>query len=95
MKRLVLILALLSLVGCATRHPGTVTHEQMSSIKVDNNNCPQIDSIIAEVRDQLRMRGTLNKNPEDLSDADRMYNEKAKIIIWSLIIGCNNPDRYK
>ena len=94
MKVLAILAVLLGLTGCATRQP-SVTYEQMASIRVDNNNCPQIDSIIAEVRNQLRIRGTLNKNPEDLSEEDRKYNEKAKVIIWSLIIGCNNPDRYK
>jgi hypothetical protein len=85
---------MLSLVGCATHQP-RVTYEQMASIRVDNHNCPQIDNIIGDVRNQLRMRGTLDKNPEDLSEEDRKYNEKAKVIIWSLIIGCNNTDRYK
>jgi hypothetical protein len=67
----------------------------MASIHVDDNNCPNIDQITAGIQQQLRLLGTLDKNPEDMTEYQRQYNEKAKIIIWSLRIGCNNPDRYK
>jgi hypothetical protein len=43
---------------------------------------------------QLRLRGIADKNPEDLSKEDMQYNATAKIIIWSLRIGCSNPNRY-
>jgi hypothetical protein len=91
--RLLVILLVVALAGCATRP--TVSYDQMASIHVDDNNCPNIDQIIAGVQEQLRLLGTLNKNPEDMTETQRQYNEKAKIIIWSLRIGCNNPDRYK
>lgn len=91
--RLLVILLVVALAGCATRP--TVSYDQMASIHVDDNNCPNIDQIIAGVQEQLRLLGTLNKNPEDMTEIQRQYNEKAKIIIWSLRIGCNNPDRYK
>ena len=90
--RLLVILLVVALAGCATRP--TVSYDQMASIHVDDNNCPNIDQIIAGVQEQLRLLGTLNKNPEDMTEIQRQYNEKAKIIIWSLRIGCNNPDRY-
>jgi hypothetical protein len=91
--RLLAVLVVLTLAGCATRP--TVSYEQMASIHVDDYNCPNIDQITVGINEQLRLLGTLNKNPEDMTEEQRQYNEKAKIIIWSLRIGCNNPDRYK
>ena len=91
--RLLVILLVVALAGCAGRP--TVSYDQMASIHVDDYNCPNIDQITAGVQEQLRLLGTLNKNPEDMTEAQRQYTEKAKIIIWSLRIGCNNPDRYK
>jgi hypothetical protein len=91
--RVLAILLAVALAGCASRP--TVSYDQMASIHVDDNNCPNIDQITAGIQQQLRLLGTLDKNPEDMTEYQRQYNEKAKIIIWSLRIGCNNPDRYK
>ena len=71
-----------------------MSYEKLSSIKVSNQQCKDMDSIIEEMKNQLRMKGLENATPEDLSDADRKYNATARIIIWSMIIGCNNPGRY-
>jgi hypothetical protein len=72
-----------------------MTYEQLAGIQVSNADCSRIDYIIDNMNQQLKLKGILGVNPENLSAEDRRYNEKAKIIIWSLIIGCNNPDRYK
>lgn len=90
--RLPAILLAIMLVGCASRPQ--VSYDQLASIQVSNANCPNIDQITQQVEYQLKLLGTLNKNPEDMSESERAYNEKAKIIIWSLRIGCNNPNRY-
>jgi hypothetical protein len=90
--KLLATLLIVALVGCASRPQ--VSYEQLTSIRVSNTNCPSIDQITQQVEYQLRLLGTLNKNPEDMTESDRAYNEKAKIIIWSLRIGCNNPNRY-
>ena len=71
-----------------------MSYEQLSSIKVGNQQCKDMDLIIEEMKNQLRMKGLENSTPEDLNDADRQYNATVRIIIWSLIIGCNNPGRY-
>jgi hypothetical protein len=47
------------------------------------------------MKEQLRRKGLIDANPEDLNDEDRKYNATARIVIWSMIVGCNNPDRYK
>lgn len=100
MKYTAILLALFSLGGCASTNPnrdgfrGSISYNQLSSIQVHNSDCPRIDEIIAYVEQQQRLRGTFGKSPEDLNEADRKYNEKARIIVWSLRIGCNNPRRY-
>lgn len=99
MRLLATILVLAGLVGCASsRTPSQarpMTYEQLSSLKATQLDCGIIDSRIAMVEEQLRMRGLVNVNPEDLSDADRKFNATARVYIWSLRIGCNNPNRYK
>lgn len=101
MKTLAIALVLVSLVGCASRGGNSYTsqqaisYEQLQSIKVTSKNCANIDSYVNFVEQQLRLKGLTNVNPEDLNEDDRKYNATARIIIWSLRIGCNNPDRYK
>ena len=94
MKYLVVV-AMLGLAGCATRPaPQTMSYEQISSIKLNNNDCNRINQLVEMYEQQLRLRGLTNVNPEDLSEADRKYNAAARIGIWSLRIGCGNPKRY-
>ena len=97
MRLAAITLVLLSLVGCAgSRNPyqsRPMTYEQLSSLKATQLDCAIIDSRIGMVEEQLRMRGLVNVNPEDLSENDRRFNATARIYIWSLRIGCNNPDR--
>jgi len=102
MKLLSLGLAL-TLVGCAHQsqtyqpqsyQPRAISYEQLKTIRVSNTDCYRIDNMINYVELQLRLRGIADKNPEDLSKEDMQYNATAKIIIWSLRIGCSNPNRY-
>jgi hypothetical protein len=100
MKTLAVALMTVCIVGCATRpayQPQTqrLTYTQLAALKVDDVNCPDIDYIIPRLEDQLRMRNLLGVNPESMTEEDREYNSKARVIIWSLRIGCNNPARYK
>jgi hypothetical protein len=96
MKSLACAVIVLSLAGCASnRQPQAMSYEQLNQVKVTNGDCRNMDSIIGNMKKQLKLRGLENATPEDLNDADRMYNAQARIVIWSLIIGCNNPDRYR
>jgi len=72
-----------------------VTFEQLQSIKLSNADCARQEQIITWAKQQIAMRGTEGKNPEDLREDDRIYNAAAHTMIWSLRIGCNNPDRYR
>ena len=96
MKLLVTLLAV-SLVGCATNRVNqrAMSYPELTSIRVSNADCPNIDSIVNNMETQLRLRGLQTANPEDLNDEDRKYNATARIVIWSLRIGCNNRDRYR
>jgi hypothetical protein len=48
------------------------------------------------MEENLQLKGYAGKNPEDLAtEEDRKYNSRARVVIWSLRIGCNNPNRYK
>jgi uncharacterized protein YcfL len=88
--RLLTILIALVLVGCATRQP-TLTYDQIAAIQVRDTDCKDVDQITNIVEAQLRTKGLLGRNPEDMSQADREYNSRARVIIWSLRISCNNP----
>jgi hypothetical protein len=87
----------LCLVGCATNRANqqAMLYDQLASIKVTGRDCPRMDYIVNNMETQLRLKGLTYANPEDLTDEDRKYNATARIVIWSLRIGCNNPDRYK
>ena len=74
--------------------PG-VSQAQLASIKITDKDCLQVDRHINFAEEQLRLRGLTNVHPEDLNEEDRVYNATARILIWSLRIGCNNPNRYK
>ena len=96
MKLLACAIALVSLAGCASnRQPQAMSYEQLSTIRANNLQCNNIESIVENMERQLALRGLTDVNPEDLNDADRLYNAKARIVIWSMRVGCNNPDRYK
>jgi len=96
--KLLAVLVAASLAGCAsypyTPAP-TLSYSDLANIKVSSKNCGNVDAITADLEEQLRRKHILGVNPEDLSEADREYNSRARVIVWSLRIGCNNPDRYK
>jgi hypothetical protein len=72
-----------------------LTYEQLAAFRVNNSMCPRIDEYVNALEHQLALKGFTNATPEDLSDEDRKYNAEARIAIWALRIGCNNPNRYK
>jgi hypothetical protein len=72
-----------------------VSYEHLNSIRVSNLDCPRIDTWVNWAETQLRLRGIYGREPETLSNDDRLYNLRARSIIWALRIGCANPDRYK
>ena len=106
MKTLIAV-CLVTLTGCATSpayrpvttiiaQPPSMSIEQLTAIskKLSNADCPNIDYNISLLETQLRNRGLANRSPEELDDPDRVYNATAKMMIWALRIGCNNPNRY-
>jgi hypothetical protein len=99
--RLAVGIVLLLISGCSglptSGHqlPQAMTYEEISGIELRYRDCRQADFIIDRMRQQLKLRGLVDKNPEDLNQADRLYNSRVKVVIWSLIIACNNPNRYK
>jgi hypothetical protein len=88
-------LILLGLVGCANNPYRTATYEQLDAVKVTNQDCARIDKHVNFLEEQLRMKGLSQADPEQLNDTDRKYNATVRSMIWSLRIGCSNPDRYK
>ena len=94
MRGILIILALLG--GCATAppQPRAVSLAELKSIKLSNKDCPNINQWVNYAESQLQLRGIAGKHPEDLHGEDREYNATARIIVWSLRIGCANPDRY-
>ena len=98
--KLLAVLVAASLAGCAStvpRQAQPMSYQEVERIKVvDSRDCQNPDALINEMYRQLQLKGFLGKNPEDLAtDEDRQYNSRAKVVIWSLRIGCNNPNRYK
>lgn len=95
--KLVLVGLVMTLVGCANTQPvrsPAASYEQLAAIKLSNRDCVNIDRHVNWAETQLRLRGLNNVMPEDLNNDDRKYNATARIMIWSLRIGCANPDRY-
>jgi hypothetical protein len=96
MRCSLIILALLT--GCSVSHtptqPQAISLSELKSIKVSNRNCTQIDQWVDYAETQIQRRGLTGKHPEELNVDEREYNTTAKAIIWSLRIGCANPDRY-
>jgi hypothetical protein len=93
--RILAILLVVGLVGCASR-PTTMTYADIERITVTDKDCGRVDQITESINQQLYLKGYAGKSPEDLpTEADRKYNSRAKVVIWSLRVGCNNPDRYK
>jgi len=97
--KLLATLITVGLVGCASNgayRPQAMSYYEVEQIKVTNRDCSRADQIIGQMEEQLRRKGYAGKNPEDLAtDEDRQYNSRARVVIWSLRVGCNNPDRYK
>jgi type IV pilus biogenesis protein CpaD/CtpE len=97
MKSIFVGLLVAVLAGCATKQPvmpEAISYNQLAAIKVSNKDCKNIDYHINYVERQLKAKGLLYASPENLNDEDRKYNATARIIIWSLRIGCANPNRY-
>lgn len=98
MKLLSILLVTASLVGCAsaprTAPTQAISYDQLKNLNYTNRDCPQINEHIAFLEAQLRARGFLNVDPETLNEPDRMYNATARVMIWNLRIGCNNPNRF-
>ncbi len=97
MKLVAVITTLTLLSACATRptaNSQAISLEQLQSIKYTNADCPQIDRHVKFLETQLRLRGLTDAQPEKLSEQDRVYNATARILIWNLRIGCNNPTRF-
>ena len=97
--RLLAIALVLGLVGCASRapyQPRTMSYSDIEHITVRDSDCSRVDQLTEDINRQLYLKGYTGKNPEDLAtEEDRKYNSRAKVVIWSLRIGCNNPNRYK
>lgn len=89
MKSLTVLVATLVIVGCTSHR--AVSYQTLEQVQVSDAQCANADQYIAEVQQQLKYKGLVGKNPEDLNEADRQYNSRARVIIWSLRIGCNNP----
>jgi hypothetical protein len=87
---------LLVVLMSATAHAEIpLTYEQLAAFRADSSMCPRIDYYVSALERQLALKGLTYANPEELNDADRKYNAEARIAIWALRIGCNNPGRYK
>lgn len=89
---------MLTLAGCASnRSSQAVSYEQLEKMntQLSSRDCSRIDYHINFAETQLKLKGLTNVAPEELNDEDRKYNAQARIMIWSLRIGCNNPGRYK
>jgi hypothetical protein len=100
MKLSSMILIAVFASGCSTapsqyHTESAISLEQLQAIKVADRDCPTMNRTIAYVEKQLRLRGIDSEHPEKLNASDTAYNSTAKIIIWSLRIGCNNPNRYR
>lgn len=94
--RLLIILLMLGLAGCASRAPQPMSYAEIERITIRDSDCSRADQIIDNINKQLYLKGYAGKNPEDLpTEQDRKYNSRARVAIWSLRIGCNNPGRYK
>lgn len=87
------ILSLLLVVSASAK--AQATYEQLMNIQFTNRSCSLIDQWVDWTETQLRLKGLLGVEPEQMSNADRLYNVRARSMIWSLRIGCSNPNRYK
>lgn len=96
--KLAAFLLVLGLAGCAVnpaQQNRAVSRQQLDSYPLSEGSCRNIDYHVNFAEEQLRLKGFLYASPESLNDEDRKYNASARIMIWSLRIGCNNPGRYK
>jgi hypothetical protein len=95
MKLLAILLVTFSMSALAAGDNTPLSYEQLATFKVNDSMCSNIDYYINFLERQLKLKGLSNATPEELNDDDRKYNAEARIAIWALRIGCNNPDRYK
>jgi hypothetical protein len=102
MKFTSMILMAMLIGGCSTTSSNqshalpesAISIDQLKAIRVTDRDCVNIDRTIGYVERQLQLRGVDSAHPERLNRSDAEYNATAKIVIWSLRIGCNNPNRY-
>jgi hypothetical protein len=97
MKLFLVLLTVAGIVGCAsTPRGGAVSYQELQRVQqnLSMKDCPRIDYYVNFANDQLSRRGLLGAQPENLNEDDRLYNSTAHVIIWSLRIGCSNPNRY-
>ena len=93
--KLLLTLLAVCLVGCAgNRRSTAISYEQLQNIKYSNSDCAYIGNRITFLEAQIQARGLTNAIPEQLSEEDRVYHATARIMVWNLRIGCNDPYRY-
>jgi hypothetical protein len=76
--------------------PQAVSYQQLMNTNFTMADCqyPTIHNRVNWVEDQLRMKGLLYADPDTLNDDDRLYNSRARALIWGLRVGCANPHRY-
>lgn len=107
MKLLASLLLVIGLVGCADSKLTYIgggqfnlqrfypmTYSQISTYKVTNADCSNIETIVTEVEQSLKLKGLLYADPTTLTEEDRKYNAYGRTIIWSLRVACANPNRY-
>jgi hypothetical protein len=82
-------------IAFATVSQAQVSYAQLDSTKVSSADCSRIDHWVNWAETQLRLKGLLYAEPESLNNEDRLYNQRARSLIWALRIGCANPNRYK
>jgi hypothetical protein len=91
MKFLIVALAVLAVPVAQAQ----VSYAQLDHTKVSSQDCARIDYWVNWAETQLQLKGLLYAEPESLNNEDRLYNQRARSLIWALRIGCANPTRYK
>jgi hypothetical protein len=86
----------LTLTSCTHQvRPEAVSLEELRGIAVDSNSCKNLDNSVIFLENQQRIKGIPPTAPELLNQHDREYQARIRILVWSLRIGCANPDMFK
>lgn len=89
------LLIFLVLTGCAAKPTPMIDLSELRAITVDTNSCKNLDNSVIWLENQQRLVGIpLGSPPELLSEHDREYQARLRVMVWALRIGCTNPDRY-